>query len=283
MDSNKVKSWLKGVFYRNREAGAVRKVVVQHVAGTSGGNYKKTTVDGWEIGEKPSEDDLAELVHWIEDSVNDYVEGTGGLQKFELQAYHKAGETPFSTTVVRASAVREESHDEAFDSEPANAQGHLAMSMRHNEAIIRVAIGGTRDVIKSLQQENQQLREHNQALEAQRIESYKMMEEMLSHKQERELELRKAETSEHLKKESFEMVKLLAPAVLNRIMGKPVFPGASSPFELMVKSLAESISPDQITALQKVFNPGQLIDLMEIMKATQQKPAELPANGTTSA
>jgi hypothetical protein len=69
---------------------------------------------------------------------------------------------------------------------------------------------------------------------------------------------------------------------MNKIAGKQII-AATDPTSLMIKGLAESLTPEQFQALLRILRPEQQAVLIEMVQATQSepKPPTAPANGGT--
>ena len=122
--------------------------------------------------------------------------------------------------------------------------------------------------------------EHIEKLLADRRETFEITEDLKSQKHERELMSLETENREKRYADMFEKASLLLPAVVNRVSGKKLLPETVSPMQDMLKGLAESLTPEQLTKIMPTLKPEQQIALLEFIEASQGDTKQLPKNGT---
>lgn len=160
--------------------------------------------------------------------------------------------------------------------------GLVAASQQHAQFFAKLASTQTLAQIKSQQEEIDRLRRENNDLRRERLESFKVMEEVYSARADRDIERRGAESRARLVETSVEKVEMFLPMVLNHLAGKKVIPDSMAAI-LTAKSLVEKITPQQFEQLAGVLGPEQTALLLQLATTISRvKPEEVtPANGVT--
>lgn len=164
-----------------------------------------------------------------------------------------------------------------------NLRTITAQQFRHNEVILQAALGGFERSQKSLVQQNAQLLDRVERLEAERAEWIKAAEELTTQKHIRDVASRELALKEKNSERLFGQIKLLAPGVLNRIAGKQIVPQAD-PEVAMFGAFIESLEAPQMHAIMATLSPEQrfvVFELLEKRKAAEEakKAAAGTANG----
>jgi hypothetical protein len=63
---------------------------------------------------------------------------------------------------------------------------------------------------------------------------------------------------------SLDTVKFLLPFLVNKLVGKPVMREPKSPEAIVIRTIVESLSVEQVAKLKEVLTPEQLIGMMEL-------------------
>ncbi len=275
MDRKKLDQWIRRQVYDDEgDAGRCLRLTLKHLGlsrreGQEIGFYKVPSA------KKTDENWIVETVNRIEgDSMSD-AGGIGGVQRYVVLAfYEKTGEKPMARFTFR-----EAGHDEEYDedeSEPATRAGHMAQMMRHNEAIMRIAVAGTGQVLSYLQRSNSNQAEIIEKLITEKMRGIETMEDLKSQEFERRLIREKEERDDKRKAEVFEKLMALAPVVVNKIAGKNLLPAPSTEREMM-RALLGSLSEDQLLSLSRILRPEQSALIAEIAGSVQDSPH--PGNG----
>jgi hypothetical protein len=285
MNKPQMDKWLRGVFYRNIGGKKTDKISLRH-AGGKGTGQGGHLIQEWEIDEKPSDDLIAQLISEIESYSRDDAEGVGGRQRYIVFAHRGEGSEPlrFPFPMYGSDKVGEEEagYIEGFESEGANAQGLVSQLMRHNEIMMRANIGSMGTILNVQNRMLARLGDLCENLMGSKYEALELKEEVISQKHERDIEVRMLTGKENLQNQAIEGIKMLIPVVMNKIAGKQII-AATDPTSLMIKGLAESLTPEQFQALLRILRPEQQAVLIEMVQATQSepKPPTAPANGGT--
>lgn len=145
----------------------------------------------------------------------------------------------------------------------------MGQLMRHNEAVMRTAMMSTSQNMTMMQRTIGRQNEHIEKLLEDRRENFEMVEGLKSEHHERELASIEHEGREKRYSEMFEKASLLLPAVVNRISGKKLLPEHVSPMQDMLKTFAESFTPEQLSDIVPRLKPEQQIAFLEFMDASQ--------------
>lgn len=263
----KFERWLRQqVLIEDEDKGRCKKIVVRHVVSNKMGSElitvpvpKKEIDQAW----------FDETIATVENGISDDAEGLGGVQTYVILPYHANTATKPSSRFTIREATASVDDPEEMDSEPPTAKGMLAQSMRHTEAAIRMSMMSMGQIVTTLRHTNAKQAELIEKLVAEKMANLEMMEDLKSQKLEREILTRREESKEKMKVEIMDKVSTLVPVLVNRIAGKSLLPGKTTPMEGMIKGLVESIEPGQLESLQSVLKPTQLVALMEIFQSLQ--------------
>jgi hypothetical protein len=245
--------------------GNLTRLTVKHSAqGTKG------SVVGEHRVERITSDDIRECADTLENMVNDDAGGMGGMQRYVIESWHDDGETASARFAVRVQGYDPDMDNlDSEDAEPPTRSGALSQQMRHNEVIMKTLVAGMGGAIQSLQRSAARNAELVETLMAQRMEDFKVVEEALSHKHERELSMMEQTAEIERKDKLIEKGLTLLPAVVNRISGRELV-AAPSPRDAMLKGLVDTLTPDQLNAIAGQLNPEQQIVLLEMLQAFQR-------------
>lgn len=266
----KFERWLRQqILIEDEEKGRCKKIVVRHVVSNKMGSElitvpvpRKDLDQAW----------FDETMATVENAVMDDAEGLGGVQTYVVLPYHaNTASKPSSRFTIREATASVDDPEE-MDSEPATGKGMLAQMMRHTEAATRLSMMSMGQIVTTLRHANAKQAELIEKLVEEKMANLEMMEDLKSQRLEREILTKREESKDRIKAEIMDKMSTLVPVLVNRIAGKPLLPGKSTPMEGMIKGLIESIEPSQLESLQGVLKPTQLVALMEIFQTLQ--PAE---------
>lgn len=225
-----------------------------------------------------------EIVSAAMEDVGEYFKGT---HKYVVRADNVRARCLFSLKVTPG----EEDEDMDDIEEMPNKKGLLSQMMRHQEKIMKVAVGTVGKITDQLMKNNREKDDRIKELEANQFQTIKLAEELVSGKHSRDLELRKIENREKRMSELAGVVMQGAPMVLSMIaenkaekaqatpqMSAPL-PASPSPspqpsrVESMVEGLMESLTQEQFQeiATSGMFSPQQIMVLVEIAKSVKVK------------
>jgi len=282
MNHLKVKRWLEKHLWTTREEGPVVKVLVKHLDA----NGKAGKVEIWSCmipheGDSVTlpEDEIPDMLQDLETTCFDDAEGmAAGLQRYQILAYVKHKAHAHTRFTFRMTGDSDDDEDDTGVSEPATQKGLVAQLMRHNEAIMRSNVLTTNQNLAMLQRTVANQYSHIEKLLDDRRENFEIVETLKSEHHERELATRESNSRQDRFDQMAEKANLLLPAVVNRIAGKKLLPETVSPMQDMMKTFAESLSPEQIATIMPTLKPEQQIALMEFME-TSQEDKQLPKGG----
>jgi hypothetical protein len=180
--------------------------------------------------------------------------------------------------------------------ESPNKKGLLSMFMRHQEKIMKVAVGSVKNVIDMQHKTIKDKDERIKALETGQIETIRLTEELVSGKHMRDLELRKIDNKEKRMNEIAGMVIQGAPMLLQmvaesgkkaaastneegvQVTEQPVTQSvraepAGSEIESLVSTLLHSFTEEQLLKIQSsgLFSPEQLLTLIQLAREVEAK------------
>jgi hypothetical protein len=257
MDVKAVSKWFRRQFFVPRNEGPVVRVVCWHVGAST-----KRDAPAWEENFAPDqqidETTVDRLVSDLDCDTQDEANQLDGLQQYKLFSFRlQSGDRPTSSFPFRQANENVEEDPANPQSEPANANGLVAMQMRHNEAIIRNTVNGWRDVISTYQKTCARQADQIEALLAQRIESFQVIEQAESGKAAREAIIA-AQTTRDKRIDSFvETLQPLIPAAINYMAGQKLLPEKTTPERMMVLKFMETITPEQFSKMRTVLEPEQ--------------------------
>ena len=251
----RVERWFAQILFAE-DNGELAKVVLYHVG------KKLDPIWEEEHEEGTSAADYTRMV--VLEAESD-AESMGGIQKYSLQSFH--GKRKTSTRKMRFRIAGGEDLDAEGEMSESGATGLVKQSHRHIEATMKVALGSVEVMMRRQDRALQRAEERAEKAEDRHFELIKLQEELLSRRQERELEIIRAHNSEKRIDEALETVKLLGPSIVNRISGKNLLPENTSPAENAINAFIESIEPEQMEKLATggILKPAQMIAIMELI------------------
>lgn len=262
-------TWIRKQVMVQRGEGRCTRLLLRHVVqGNKVGNEVASII----VPEEWSDEWIQDSVNEIETSAHTDAGGIGGPQKYMVFAFFERSEAkPLARFPFLEHASDEGSDEEGaeLDTESPNARGLTAQLMRHNEALMRTSMMGITQIISTLQRQVSKQSDTIEKLVEEKFNNLEMMENVLSKKQERDIELREAENKQKLLTDAAEKAMGLMPIVVNKLMGKTVMPAPSINDELL-KSFLSSITPEQLDSLVSILKPEQSMVVMELYQKLLQ-------------
>ena len=279
MDNNrkKLERWLRAQCFGEHDEPLSRIVIKHSAQGSKGSQVAEHKID------KVGSDDLPELMETLLQSVMDDASGMGGQQRYILEAFH-------GNTFTARHAMRVEGYDDSLDGdsqelEPATNKGLVAQSQRHAEVLMKSFANSLGATFQTTQRIIAKQQDTIESLLDKRMKDFLMVEEAMTRKHEREVEMLQLVSGEERKDKMIEQgmdsLKTLGPAVINRIAGKDVLP-APNPQMLLLKGFVETISNDQLMKMAHALEPHQQIAFFELLKTfqpTEKAADEKKSNG----
>ncbi len=272
-------TWLrKYINQYQQHRGAVQRVYVRHLDSEN----KITTDVCSEIlppytSEKdvPSAEDIERCAGGLLDDTIADARNRGHMPQKYLFAieFEREAERPSTRTWTFRGGSRAEGDDfgHAEDSEPANAKGLVAQTMRHNEVLMKEMSFQVVNVNRILSEQNEALARQNNELMRRHVDVIGAYEKMMDGKKARELEEKRAEAWIKNVDSFADMLRILAPHAVNRISGKNIMPAQHTPEELELVALIGSLRPEQLDHLRKGLTPDQTLALLSVIERVQRK------------
>ncbi len=201
------------------------------------------------------EQTAAEIVSAAE---NDAEGIASGNQRYVVAVFRaKNPDKPMGRIAFMIAAADADEEGE-IESEPATKQGVAAMAMRHLEATQRLLLTSFTSLMQSQARMVQSVTDENSKMREQRLEGIEVIEDLMSQRLERELAAKKSEAHVALLGDAAKDIKMLVPAVVNRLAGKNVVPSAENPVLELAKRIFESLSDEQKAKLLKTVSDIEL-------------------------
>lgn len=267
-----IEKFLRREFAKEREV-PIHKVKISHAAAGTRGN----DIETFDVSFPMSDQNISMMADDIISRSQLDADGQGGtgVQRYVI-SLHVKGEI---RSVGRFSYKMKSSGDEFEDAgdEPANARGLVSQLMRHNEAIAKIMVTSLGGVVHHQTRQLESANETIERLTRINAENNERLEAANSQAHDRDMELMKENAKQERDKLMFDKLSLMVPVVINRLAGQKVF-DSEDPNAMMLRTFAESMSADQFNKIRQTLSQEQVVLLMQIMQATQQK--KLPPNST---
>lgn len=164
--------------------------------------------------------------------------------------------------------------------EGVHAKGLLAQTRRHLEGMWKLTAGSINETMRALREQNLALQEDNRRLHEMQLENYRLQQELLDRKQERQIQAMKAAAAQRLKEQMLENLLPFVPIIINKIQGSRILPETIHPDVEQFKIFLSTIKEEEFPQLMSLFGPrlAPIIDLLQKYKgefeAKEQKKAE---------
>lgn len=210
----------------------------------------------------------------------------GGLQKYALYAYHTDDNEHHSARfVIRIQGTDEDDDEDGLNSEGPDKTGLTSQAMRHAEVLMKVNTGSQMTAISALQTLVNRQSQMIEKLMETRLQSIDVIEELITKKHEREIELMQADTKARAVRDVAGKLGLFIPALANKIAGQQLFPVQANAVMMMVKGLVTSIAADEDKMKQLVglLNPEQTVAFMNVLEEVSKNVGDngLPTDGNS--
>ena len=274
MSEERLIPWLRNQVVIARGAGPVVRFDLMHIGANGKYGNEVISLDG--IPEDPPSDWYESVAAQLISSANaDGQALSQGVQTYAVCAYRKSEPTKIKARFVyRVDGGSDLDDDSGATSEPATKQGLFAQLMRHSEAQQKTLVSAIHTIMATTQRTLARLADQNEKLQAQRIDQVEIFEDLLSKRLDREIEADKAKHRTAMMTDLVGEVKLLGPAIVNRLAGKEIIPYAANPQALALKRVWESLDESQRASLLKTLRPEQQIALAELIRAMSPETQE---------
>ncbi len=276
LDIEKCQAWLRKRIVDHGDAKrACRVIKMFHVQG----DQRQGSVAEYPIGPDENINNLTAQI--ASDAQNDAT-GQGETAQFQLLAYYGTHDKKVTSSTAEGGrlvfymeSLRVASPEGGMTATYSpDAKGHLKQMMDHTQSMMQMTVGATTDIHRRMsyiidsQQEALKEREKTIArLENDRIRMIVEYEKTLSEDSKRELE--RAEAYARIKQQEKLMAGLvmIAPIIINKLMGKRLLPEAMDARAQEMKALVRSIldNPEQIGAIAATMSVEQQLVFKNVL------------------
>jgi hypothetical protein len=252
------------------------------------GSGKNNQVASVPVHEKFGPEDVEEMATELVNMAEFDADALGGIQKYYLTASFENLSAPINRFAFRVNGAASEDNVDTFDSEPANTKGLLGQMMRHTEASHRISVASTGHVITMQNKIITRQAEQLEAMQSKHIELIETLEELKSERHSRDLDAAESMRKQEAYKDITQKILMLMPIVVNKFTGKKLLPEKTTSGEQMVKSLMDSIKPEQMEKMGEILTPEQQMIIFNVYENMRKFDSEEenknanPSNGHAS-
>lgn len=237
--------WISEAMADDDKDGPCRQLSLVHMSG----GHSQREIHTAKIGDdKRNPGSLATM---FEGKAHGYAQDLPGVQTFNLMAFYGTNEEPQAFHPIM---IAGEQNLPGLSTESPNAEGLAQQAMRHAEVAIKLLCNQTAtlfdaslNTLAAVIKQNQMLMEENQEA-FQIVKEYALEKTLNTHDLETKRLAFERQTGERKKLLSF------APALINTITGKEVFPQSASDTALL-EQIADAIDPNDFAKLGGVVPP----------------------------
>lgn len=252
--------------------GRVVSLELRHIPlGSKSGN----TVVSLEAPESPSENWYQDATQRVYVAAEADANAILGVQAYALYIFReKDPARPVERCSFRIAGQGDDTDGDETSSEPPTKAGLFAQLMRHNDAKDRTLSATMQTIVQSQNRMIESLAADNNKMAEQRLEMIETVERLISLQHERDLAKQQAEEKTKMMREGLDTIKLLGPAVINRISGGKI--PSTDPQVLAVKAFLASLSQEQKDSFKRSLapvlsdlKPEQSIALLELFNSVE--------------
>lgn len=266
MNDPQLARWIRSVWHTKK----IARIEVHHVS-TGGRDHIQT----WQAGDLSGKE-IEPLTQEIWDAAAHDAQSFKGIQAYCLFIFEDGRPQPMRR-MFRMQGTEWEDGGGELESEPANARGHLAQLMRHNEAYARLAIGGSREaqsVLKGLLADVLAQNREMMALQMRVMDSYKELQDRTF---EREMEREDKKTVREIKSMvAGEATKLLPILLTKFAAGDDEKKGAEDQIRMLLMQFAGSLNAHQMEAILGPLSEQQRLVFMALYQKLQEQYQSSP-------
>lgn len=271
--------WIRRQLFQQSER--LTKFIVRHGTATSRLGQVLIHIDV----PQPSTSEVEDWDDWINQAI-DEIENTTqadadgsstGVEKYIIQAFHGDLNRPSANFNIRM-ASETSAEDDGIMSEPATKSGLLSQLMRHNEVMMRTSTMAQAHVLNAMQKTLNKQETVIERLLNEKFENITVVEQLMSQKQERDLEIKVHEHKVEMQEKLFDKAMLTLPIVAQKLLGKGgdnSTPSQMSTIEQQIATLSETLTEPQLEAFTKILDQDQLISLFNLITTAREKQDHL--------
>lgn len=261
--ANKLSRWLRSQILREQKTGKVIRLELRHLPSGAKQGQEVSTLD---MRSERADDNwfTSQASLFIDEAQNDCDGLAHGTQRYVILAYREEQPERARARFPFVLSYEEESVD-GYESEPPTKSGLTQQLMRHLEAKERTFMASLGTVLHTMQRMASTLSDENHHLREHQISTMTMVEELLSMRHERELEAHKAEARINIMKDTAKDIKLLLPAIVQRLTGQKSESSSDNPEQ--ISRFLNSLDDEQKAQIASILKPAQQIALMEFINS----------------
>lgn len=272
--------WIERQFANVRKGTRVNQIALLHLSVNDVG----ALMEAFDVT-KHDPEDAADWAARLRVFARMDAEGRGSRERYALRAHwpSDAGLEPsYVNFSIDGTEVRRA--DLIGSSEPATSEGLLKQLMRHLEVSQKMAMQQTVDLQDETRRREERLHKRIHELEEGRFKVVELAEAMLSARAERENEQLRLQASEKRKDQALSefmgIIPILRPKMLEagaKLMGMDINAGGPSPESLMLRSMFEGMTIEQMKAMQATLPPEKQLLFIETYKRVMNIETKKPA------
>ena len=282
-----VETFLEETIARTDVPGKLRKLIVCHVIK---GNKLGDEIRAVSVPDEPGEEwRSSTAIKIAEQTAAEAVALSSGVQRYAIQALFEGDDKPHGRTIITAAG--KDSDDDALDTEGPDGEGLVTQSMAQTRFFAGAFARSSVHQISTLQTSVDKLTKENEELRSERLKTLRTVEEIMTARHERELELIRETSKQKAFTDTADKLGLLIPVAINHMAGRKLLP-ENAPERMMVQAFAQRLTPEKLQRLASsgAFDEAELVAFLNIMQslagpaspAPAADKAAPPSNGATS-
>lgn len=257
--------WIRGNWHTKK----IVQISLAHISQNG-----RSTVSTWDK-DKLVNKDPDTIIQEIYTEAQEDARNFKGPQRYGCFFLEEGSQNPSRKFFVVKGVDWEEGEGDEMESEPATGKGHLAQMMRHNEALMRLAIGGAREgqgvlrgIVSDLVQQNRSYQEMHYRV----METYGQLQDRNF---ERDMDREDKKAMRALKEQAGTMLMGLAPTALSMFASKLSANDEKTQQEnqikMMVTQFARSLTAEQMEKLLEPLSQEQKISFMQLYNSIREE------------
>lgn len=266
-EARRIVVWLEETLRRDDVPGKLRKLSVCHIVK---GNKVGDEIRAVSVPDKP-DDDWTQLTasKIVEQATTEATTLRSGLQRYVVHALFENDDRIHGRHVFAIDGA--EDLEGRIDTDGPDADGLVGQSQKLTIFFAKEFSRSAMFRERELQEENKALRRECADLRSEAAKRYKLMEELASHKHERDIAMVKETGAQKRLDRSIESLELIVPMAVNHFAGRKLLP-EHAPESLLLKQLAEKMTPEMFSQAAAVLGPELGATLFHLMSMVS-KPA----------
>ena len=156
--------------------------------------------------------------------------------------------------------------EENFE-ERAHEKGLIFQQMRHNEILFKATISSLESQIESYRRTIDRLQADNERKDEKHMHAILVLEDVISQRHIRDMEIRKAEANERARDRMGDMVLPMVPLLVNKAMGTPLLATGAHPLVEGLRSVFAGITQEQLNGMLQALDGPQKLQMVELFQA----------------